>query len=362
MSKTIIQLCTVCFALTALIGCRTGNLTEIKTDYLDPRYYLCHYTATPLTIDGVMDEEVWDSVAWTDSFVDLFIDIKTPPPYDTKVKMLWDNRYFYFAAKMEEPHVRAGFVTRDTVICLENDVEIFADPDGDNLDYFEFEMNARGTVWDLFLSRAYRDTVNPDNSWDIHGLKTGIRVDGTLNDATDTDLGWVTEIAIPWSDMESFAHKPVPPKENDQWRVNFLRVEYIPRLVDGRYVKDTTPANNSAWSPHHSTGVHDPESFGIVQFTKKPVGTAEIQPDPSLPARSLLMQIYYAQKKHVKENGKYAASMKELGLVAERCDRVKAVNRFTMNPHGYLATVELRQGSRTERWHVNEISKLTVSN
>jgi hypothetical protein len=310
-----------------------------------------------------MDEVVWNSVEWTDSFVDLFIDIKTPPPYDTKVKMLWDDQYFYFAAKMDEPHVRADFVTRDTVICLENDFEIFADPDGDNMDYFEFEMNALGTVWDLFLSRAYRDTVNPDNSWDIRGLKTGIRVDGTLNDATDTDRGWVTEIAIPWSDMESFAHKPIPPEENDQWRVNFLRVEYMPKIINGIYVRDPSiPANNSAWSPHHSTGVHDPESFGIVQFTKKPAGTAKISPDPSLPARSLLMQVYYAQKKYRSDHGRYASSLKELGLVAEKGEGVHAFNKFEMTPHGYVATVELRQGKNKVHWQVNEISKLAVSN
>jgi hypothetical protein len=343
----------------ALAGCANHEAKIISAGYLDPAYYLCYYTEKPLVIDGVMNESAWDAVPWTESFVDLFMEIKTPPPYDTRVKMLWDDQYFYFGAMMEEPHVRADFITRDTVICLENDFEIFADPDGDNMDYFEFEMNARGTVWDLFLARAYRDTVVPDNSWDIEGLKTGISIDGTLNDASDTDRGWVTEIAIPWSDLQSFANMPCPPEENDQWRVNFLRVQYFPQVVDGRYVQGgNSAANNWAWTPHHSTGVHDPESFGIVQFTKKPFGTGEIYPDPSMPARSILMQVYHAQREFVAKNGKYASSLKELGLLPERKEGMQAIKNFDMKPHGYVARVMLKDGETKSIWHVNEISKL----
>jgi pimeloyl-ACP methyl ester carboxylesterase/lysophospholipase L1-like esterase len=363
-TKGINQRILALLIFNVLINCdflMAQDRTEISTSYLDPRYYLCKYTPEPLKIDGVMSEAAWERAPWTDTFVDLFIEIKTPPPYGTKVKMLWDDQFFYFAAKMDEPHVRADFVTRDTVICLENDFEIFADPDGDNMDYFEFEMNARGTVWDLFMARAYRDSVNPDNGWDIRGLKTGIRINGTLNDPSDTDRGWVTEIAIPWSELASFANMPCPPEESDRWRVNFLRVEYLPKISNGKYVRDpSVRANNSAWSPHHSTGVHDPESFGIVQFTKKPAGLSEIVPDPSMPARSLLMQIYYAQKKYRSGNGRYASSMQELGLVAEKKEGVRAFDPFEMTPHGYLATVELRHGNKTELWQVNEISKLSV--
>ena len=113
---------------------------------------------------------------------------------------------------------------------------------------FKFEMNARGTVWDLFLARAYRDTVNPDNGWDIKGLKTGIKVDGTLNDPSDTDRGWVTEIAIPWSDLRSFAHMSCPPQENDQWRVNFLRGGSMSRRSS---VRDTRRMERSRRTTPH---------------------------------------------------------------------------------------------------------------
>ena len=33
----------------------------IRKDYIDPKYYLCHYTKTPLTVDGILNEHQWKS-------------------------------------------------------------------------------------------------------------------------------------------------------------------------------------------------------------------------------------------------------------------------------------------------------------
>jgi hypothetical protein len=43
-----------------------------------------------------------------------------------------------------------------SVIFHDNDFEVFIDPDGDNWQYYEIEVNARGQVWDLLLIRPYR--------------------------------------------------------------------------------------------------------------------------------------------------------------------------------------------------------------
>ena len=65
--------------------------------------------------------------------------------------MAWDDRFFYVAAEMEEPHVWATLMRHDAVIFHDNDFEVFIDPDGDNHEYYEFEINALDTGWDLFL-------------------------------------------------------------------------------------------------------------------------------------------------------------------------------------------------------------------
>ena len=46
---------------------------------------------------------------------------------------------------------------KNQVIFHDNDFEVFIDPDGDNHNYYEFEMNALNTMWELTLVKPYRD-------------------------------------------------------------------------------------------------------------------------------------------------------------------------------------------------------------
>ena len=68
--------------------------------------------------------------------------------------MVWDDKYLYFAAEIEEPHVWGTLTQHDSVIFRDNDFEVFIDPNGDTHEYYEFEMNALNTGWDLFLAQA----------------------------------------------------------------------------------------------------------------------------------------------------------------------------------------------------------------
>ncbi|SVA19592.1 uncharacterized protein METZ01_LOCUS72446, partial [marine metagenome] len=47
-----------------------------------------------------MNDPFWEKVDWSESFVDIEGDLKPLPFFDTKVKMLWDENYFYFGAQM----------------------------------------------------------------------------------------------------------------------------------------------------------------------------------------------------------------------------------------------------------------------
>ena len=53
--------------------------------------------------------------------------------------------------------------------------------------YYELEINALNTVWDLLLSKPYRDGGKAVTSWNIDGLETTVHLYGTLNDPTDVD-------------------------------------------------------------------------------------------------------------------------------------------------------------------------------
>src|SRR3984957_15780595 len=164
-----------------------------------PRRYTCYRAAAPIRIDGRMDDAAWRGAPWTDRFVDIEGATKPRPRFHTRAKMLWDDDYLYIGADLEEPHVWATLTEHDSVIFHDNDFEVFLNPSGDGRNYFEFEINALNTGWDLFLPKPYREGGKADNSWEIPGLKTAVRVDGSLNNPRDQDHGWTVEIAFPWT-------------------------------------------------------------------------------------------------------------------------------------------------------------------
>ena len=167
-----------------------------------PRRYVVYRTASGLKVDGRLNEPSWSAAPWTDAFVDIEGD---PPqrarsarrgprmpagsPLRTRAKMLWDDDYFYIAAEMEEPDVWATLTERDSVIFRDNDFEVFIDPDGDTHAYYELEVNALNTVWDLMLIKPYRDGGPAINGWDIAGLQSAVDVRGTINRPGDTRRG-----------------------------------------------------------------------------------------------------------------------------------------------------------------------------
>lgn len=266
-----------------------------------PKGYVCYRANTPIAVDGKLNDAEWLKVPWTDYFIDIEGDRKPAPRFKTRVKMLWDDSCFYIAAELEEPHVWATITKRDDVIFHDNDFEIFMDPDGDNFEYGEFEINALNTGWDLFLPKPYKDGGRADDSWNIEGIKTAVFVKGTLNNAADTDSGWSVEIAMPWEALEKISHTKQPPKNGQQWRINFSRVEWTTDIVDGRYKKvGGKPEDNWVWSPQGVINMHRPEMWGIVQFSGNAPDTDSVRSDRFAEARRVLHAVYYAEQDYYK--------------------------------------------------------------
>lgn len=280
-----------------------------------PQGYVCVRATQPIVVDGKLDDPAWKNAAWTQDFVDIEGDKKPKPRFRTRVKMLWDNDYFYIAAKMEEPHVWGTLTKHDSVIFHDNDFEVFVDPDGDNHNYGEFEINALNTGWDLRLPKPYKDGGGAKNEWEIPGLKKAVHIDGTLNDPRDKDRGWSVELAFPWKVLGKLTAVKAPPREGDQWRVNFSRVEWKHRIVDGKYQKiPKLREDNWVWSPQGVINMHRPETWGYVQFTKATDGKTKFRPDETDPARQLLHRVYYAQKAFRKTHQRWAKTLVELKL------------------------------------------------
>ncbi|PQV50226.1 carbohydrate binding protein with CBM9 domain [Jejuia pallidilutea] len=294
----------------SLLACAQSNTSII------PKKYVAYKTSEAIEIDGEDTDVVWSEVEWTDAFID--IEGVKKPKYSTHVKMLWDNTYFYILAIMEEPHVWGHLVKRDTIIFHNNDFEIFIDPDGDSHNYYELEINALNTPWDLFISKPYRDENVVLNDWNITGLKSAVKVNGTINNPNDTDKGWMLEIAIPWKAYKKgYFHKNVP--KDEFWRVNFSRVNWDYQIVDGQYQRKRDANGklhheyNWVWSPTGVVNMHEPEKWGYVFFSSKEAGEKDsftISNDEKIKWK--LFELYRAQKQYFGKNGLWATSLDSL--------------------------------------------------
>ncbi|MEX2244389.1 MAG: carbohydrate-binding family 9-like protein [Fimbriimonadaceae bacterium] len=263
-----------------------------------PNGYVC-YQGSP-KLSGKLDDPAWQSAPWTAPFVDIEGDKKPKPTWETRVKMLWDAEFFYIGAKLTEPHVWATLTDHDSVIFRDNDFEVFIDPDGDNHQYYEYEINALGTDWDLRLVKPYRDGGPALNEWEIPGLRKAVHVQGTINDPSDEDEWWGVKLAFPWKVLRQYALVPSPPRAGDKWRVNFSRVQWDTG-DDGKKIEGR-PEHNWVWSPQHAIDMHKPELWGYVQFSHMPPGTDEFVPDPEWDARMRLMDVYNRQRAYHEKN------------------------------------------------------------
>lgn len=304
-----------------------------------PRTMVVHRALAPLQIDGVADEESWGKTPYSEEFVD--IEGVKKPKYPTRVRMLWDENYLYFHAELEEPHVWGSLKQRDTVIFHNNDFEIFLDPDGDTHNYYEFEINALGTVWDLFLAKPYREGGPVLNHWDIAGLKTAVSVQGSLNDPTDLDRGWSVEVAMPWAVLkEASGSNDLP--IGRFWRINFSRVNWEFELRDGTYARKRgadgklLPEYNWVWSPQGAIDMHRPEHWGYVYFSPHGAGQPDVFDIPrDEEIRWLLYDLYRGQKRQLRERGAYAATLAELGIETRLGDSTEVQLELELHNGGW---------------------------
>jgi len=250
-----------------------------------------------IELDGRVDKPAWQTATWSRRFVDM-VD-GTPGMFDTRVAVRWNDQHLFIAFTAEEPFLRATQSERDSIVFLDNDLEVFIDG-GDC--YYELEVNAANTVYEvLFVWRDalqtgtrfagpefdvhqatahtfggdydrtgasfWRGTHPRGTRWaftgyDMPGLRTAVHLDGTLNDDTDVDRGWSLEIAIPWPSLAIVAaDRPVPPQAGDVWTMFLGRFQ---RLVVGGQEVQPHPA--MALDSHGVYDTHQPERWSRVRF------------------------------------------------------------------------------------------------
>jgi hypothetical protein len=326
--------------------------TGLESLFATPKNYTTAFTPVAPEIDGDIRDKIWEKAGWSDLFQDIQGGKMVIPAHNTRFKMLWDKSCLYIAAEIQEPHVWAKLLEHDEVIYYDNDFEVFIDPDNNTHQYFEIELNALNTIFDLFLLKPYRDNGSVLNSWDAPGMRSAIKVQGTLNKPSDIDKGWTVEMAIPFKSLSLGTYVKIP-KEGDLWRINFSRVQWDTEIISGQYIKKkdlagkNLPENNWVWSPQGIINMHYPERWGYLQFTMK--DRAEDDPGFELPYAELqkkyLWLVYYRQKEYYSSNKTYATSLNKLGI-DEYITIAKKENHLKLEATGsqFRATIAASEG------------------
>lgn len=323
-----------------------------------PPVYACRFNDKPFTLDGNLDKEFWRNIPFTDQFTDIEGSIRPVPRFRTRAKLAWDQENLYVGALLEGDEIWATLTEHDCVIFQDNDFEIFIDPDSDTQAYYEFEMNALNTTWDLLLTKAYRDGGKPVNGYEIKGIRSAVSIDGALNVPGSQNRCWSVEVVLPFAALKECAAGGRPPVIGDYYRMNFSRVQWKVDIVNKTYQKrldrntgKPLPEDNWVWAPTGLVNIHYPELWAFVFFT-------EANPDPSslsIPEDELrkweLRKLYYAQQAYLDENGVYASNLDTLKETLHRvspCEDNKTVSELPfqvfVTPHSFEITCPSSNG------------------
>lgn len=319
---------------------REPDPTKLDELFHTPLQYTAIHTAGPIRVDGRDDEPAWGAAPWTAVFGDIVTGKPVNSAWETRAKIIWDDAYVYLYVELKEPGIWASITQHDLSVFQDNAFEMFIDQDGDTRNYVEFQINAYATVWDLFMPKPYRNGGQSLTSWDIKGLKKAVRIDGTLNDASDTDRAWYIELGIPVSALGG--RRGARLRSGTIWRMNFSRVEWDTEMKDGKYSRKVDasgrrlPEHYLVWSPQGLVNLHFPERWGYVRFADQPDQANFISEDETT-LTPLLWKYYYWQQDYKALHGRYAPSLKTLEKAYHGKSPAKSV-RLSMEatPHLFL--------------------------
>lgn len=209
--------------------------------------YTVHRASKAPVLDGELDDAAWKDAApvvLRGSFDG------RPASLRTEARLTYDDQNLYVAFDVEDPDIWGTYRNRDESIYEQEVVEIFLDANADGRTYNELEVSPHDVIFDAYFP-ARRQGM--DLSWDS-GMKTAVKVRGTLDNPADRDEGWRVEMKIPFNRLAEVPS--IPPKKGERWRFNLYRLEHVGRQrVEGQ-----------AFSPLFIGDFHALPRFGWLVF------------------------------------------------------------------------------------------------
>jgi len=205
----------------------------------------------PPTIDGILDEEVWNLVEWENDFNQFKPDNGAAPAEPTAFKILYDDKNLYVAFlcfDSEPKKIEKRMTRRDG---FEGDmITISIDSYHDHLSAFSFTLSASGVISDAAITN---NGNNWDRNWDpVWYAKTAIVQDG-----------WIGEARIPLSQLR------FSKKKNQVWG---LQVERRLFRMEERSTWQYAPVDAPGWvhlfgELHGINGIKRQKQVEVTPYT-----------------------------------------------------------------------------------------------
>jgi glucose/arabinose dehydrogenase len=214
----------------------------------------CRRLVGKITLDGIANELDWQVAKEVADFR-MAWDGDRRPKTGTRARLLWDDRFLYFFAEMDDGDLFADIVEADGDTWLNDVFEIFLKPSAAKEPYYEFHVSAANTHFDIHLPKpGGAEQINRLRRARPFHMESMVKRRGTLNERGDRDLGWSVEGRIPWKDFAPTGGKP---KVGDEWRVALCRYDYD--------IKQKRPELSST-APYKVLDFHRTQDFAPMKF------------------------------------------------------------------------------------------------
>ena len=241
----------------AFIGCKKSRPEQSqpppasKTG-LPTAEYKCHFADTQIVLDGQIKEPVWAKADIIENFFILGTDRKAPAT--TVARLLWNHNYLYIAFECQDDDIAPYATGADGPLWNGDVVELFIKPQEQKPEYFEFEFNPAGTIFDAFYTTGRGEPHEIALLWDS-GAKVGYTVNGSANRRDDNDIGYTIEVAIPLSIFNGMI--TTAPVKGTSWKFAVCRYDYSKNLPAPLLVMSC---------PNSTHGFHGYELYQTILF------------------------------------------------------------------------------------------------
>ncbi|MHB8993797.1 MAG: sugar-binding protein [Armatimonadota bacterium] len=281
-----------------------------------PTEYLCRVSPTAATIDGALDDAVWQQASPAPGFTELGVG-GGKAKNTTQVRMLMDGQALYLSLQAQTaPGATPSAIARehDSRHWGDDCFELVLAPSPVSDDNWHFILSAAGAKWDFRRSAtiAPDQAVNWNPDWPaVTRMSKG---------------GWTAEIAIPWKSLGVPA-----PLQGQVWRVKLAAV--------------AKSFPHSTWPRNESQSFGDRHSWGYLVFRDTNL-VANADFEEGIPEKGLPTGFQYA---YYEAEGKGICSVTdEDHFSGKYCGRLEKTDDKNWFPVFYTREIPVQPGSTYE--------------